>query len=87
MIFILLAGAGFSRNWGVWLANETFEYFLGCKKLDVNLRHILWNSKITIGGFEDALPIFRRSINAGKIRSRKNRCAIYRPPLSECLIV
>jgi hypothetical protein len=25
----LLTGAGFSRNWGGWLANEAFEYLLG----------------------------------------------------------
>jgi hypothetical protein len=30
---ILLAGAGFSRNWGGWLADEAFEYLLGCVDL------------------------------------------------------
>ena len=29
MTFILRTGAGFSRNWGGWLASETFEYLLG----------------------------------------------------------
>ena len=27
---VLLTGAGFSRNWGGWLAIEAFEYLLGC---------------------------------------------------------
>jgi hypothetical protein len=26
----MLTGAGFSRNWGGWLADEAFEYLLGC---------------------------------------------------------
>ena len=28
---LLLLGAGFSRNWGGWLATEVFEYLLGTK--------------------------------------------------------
>jgi hypothetical protein len=31
--YILLTGAGFSRNWGGWLANEAFEYLLGCSEI------------------------------------------------------
>jgi hypothetical protein len=31
---ILLTGAGFSRNWGGWLANEAFEYMMGEFGLD-----------------------------------------------------
>ena len=30
----LLTGAGFSRNWGGWLANEAFEYLLGVPEVD-----------------------------------------------------
>jgi hypothetical protein len=26
---VVLLGAGFSRNWGGWLASEAFEYLLG----------------------------------------------------------
>jgi hypothetical protein len=55
MTFILLTGAGFSRNWGGWLANETFEYLLGSAELDGDLRALLWRSKEAGGGFEDAL--------------------------------
>src|ERR1700730_9485937 len=29
MSLILLTGAGFSRNWGGWLATEAFEYLIG----------------------------------------------------------
>jgi len=55
MTFILLTGAGFSRNWGGWLANETFEFLLGSPELDADLRSLLWKSKEAGGGFEDAL--------------------------------
>lgn len=48
---ILLLGAGFSRNWGGWLASEAFEYLLGCPEVDKNL---LWKHKRR-GGFEAAL--------------------------------
>jgi len=51
---VLLLGAGFSRNWGGWLANETFEYLLGCPEIDVSLRNLLWTHRLG-GGFEDAL--------------------------------
>src|SRR5207253_6322130 len=55
MPHILLLGAGFSRNWGGWLANEAFEYLLGCPEIDVSLRNLLWRRRLG-GGFEDALP-------------------------------
>ena len=29
----LLLGAGFSRNWGGWVASEAFEYLLGCPEI------------------------------------------------------
>jgi len=51
---ILLLGAGFSRNWGGWLADEAFEYLLGCPQLDDGLRTLLWRYKGQ-GGFECAL--------------------------------
>ena len=49
---ILLTGAGFSRNWGGWLASEAFEYLLGCTEIDEETRRLLWESG---GGFEDTL--------------------------------
>ena len=33
MTYILLTGAGFSRNWGGWLASEAFEYLIGCGEI------------------------------------------------------
>jgi hypothetical protein len=56
MKHLLLTGAGFSRNWGGWLANEAFEYLLGCSEIvaDEELRQLLWTTQRS-GGFETAL--------------------------------
>src|SRR4051812_43228072 len=55
MQYILLLGAGFSRNWGGWLANEVFEYLIGTPEVlaDDGLRTLL--RKHRLGGFEDAI--------------------------------
>ncbi len=66
MIFLLLTGAGFSRNWGGWLADEAFEYLLGSPEIDDNLRHLLWTSKTRGGGFEDALAELQEEYNRRK---------------------
>lgn len=51
---ILLTGAGFSRNWGGWLANEAFEYLLGSRDIrNEMIQGLLWEFKET-GGFEAA---------------------------------
>lgn len=55
MKHILLTGAGFSRNWGGWLASEAFEYLLGSIYIDDPLRAKLWQTKERGGGFEDTL--------------------------------
>ncbi len=56
MANILLLGAGFSRNWGGFLASEAFYYLLG--RLEIlsskRLKDLLWRHKET-GGFENAL--------------------------------
>lgn len=56
MSCMLLLGAGFSRNWGGWLAAEAFEYLLGCPEVNSNafLSDLLWRSQ-QAGGFENAL--------------------------------
>jgi len=56
MSHILLLGAGFSRNWGGWLASEAFEYLVGCPEISSNphLLDLLWRYQPT-GGFENAL--------------------------------
>lgn len=55
MAHYLLTGAGFSYNWGGWLATEAFEYLLGDPDIDPELRALLWQNKENGGGFEDAL--------------------------------
>jgi hypothetical protein len=52
---LLLTGAGFSRNWGGWLADEAFEYLLGRDHIDDSLRRQLWAGKERGMGFEDIL--------------------------------
>jgi SIR2-like domain len=56
---ILLTGAGFSRNWGGWLADEAFEYLLGCNEATPFIRQQLWKGKGRSLGFEDALRELR----------------------------
>ena len=53
MPHILLTGAGFSHNWGGWLADEALEYLLGHPRIDDGLRRLLWQHKGK-GGFEAA---------------------------------
>jgi hypothetical protein len=65
---LLLLGAGFSRNWGGWLAVEAFEYLLGCAEVSANprLKHLLWNHQPR-GGFEEALAaVQRQATHSGK---------------------
>jgi SIR2-like domain len=57
----LLAGAGFSRNWGGWLANEAFEYLLGASEIDGHLRSLLWDAKLRGEGFEGALAVAQQA--------------------------
>jgi hypothetical protein len=54
---VLLLGAGFSRNWGGWLANEALEYLLGCPQVDQALRNLLVSNKEK--GFEETLGILQ----------------------------
>jgi hypothetical protein len=52
---ILLTGAGFSRNWGGWLASEAFEYVIGRQEVGATLRSRLWKDKWEGRGFEETL--------------------------------
>ena len=56
MRYVLLLGAGFSHNWGGWLASEAFEYLLGCPEIqgDQTLKELMWKHQDT-GGFEGAI--------------------------------
>jgi len=62
----LLLGAGFSRNWGGWLADEVFEYLLGRPEIVASeeLRRILWESQLR-GGFEYALEVLQAAAGRG----------------------
>lgn len=62
---ILLLGAGFSRNWGGWLASEVFEYLLSIKQIQENaeIKRLLWEYKDK-GGFEAAM---------GHLKSKKKK--------------
>lgn len=61
MQHLLLLGAGFSRNWGGWLADEAFEYLLGCPEILVNRRlsELLWRHRAG-DGFEGAVAEVQR---------------------------
>jgi hypothetical protein len=58
--FILLTGAGFSRNWGGMLAGEVFENLLSDKGLDKQTRDMLFEAQ-EAGGFEDVLAALETS--------------------------
>jgi hypothetical protein len=64
MANFLLLGAGFSRNWGGWLATEAFEYLLGCPEVvrNANLQRLLWRFQHQ-GGFEAALAELQLSLS------------------------
>jgi hypothetical protein len=72
MNFVLLVGAGFSRNWGGWLANEAFEYLLGCPQVDADIRALLWSHRKT-DGFEGALATLQQEHLSKKDSSSEER--------------
>jgi hypothetical protein len=69
----LLTGAGFSRNWGGWLANEAFEYLLGAPEIDDYLRKVLWGAKLRGEGFEGALSVAQGAYASNKSAETKQR--------------
>lgn len=66
MAHYLLLGAGFSRNWGGWLATEVFEYLLGRPEVvdNADLRRVLWEAQ-SKGGFEYALESLQLGAGRG----------------------
>jgi hypothetical protein len=56
---LLLTGAGFTRNWGGWIANEAFEYLLGCPEITPHITNLLWRHKEAGTGFEGVLQELR----------------------------
>src|SRR5882724_2154128 len=73
MPHFLLTGAGFSRNWGGWLANEAFEYLLGAPEIDDYLRNVLWAAKLRGEGFEGALSMVQGAFASSKSDEAKHR--------------
>jgi hypothetical protein len=71
--YVLLTGAGFSRNWGGWLANEAFEDLIGSPEIDDHIRHLLWKHKKQAGGFEEALAELQQEYNLRRDESTKKR--------------
>lgn len=77
MNLLLLTGAGFSRNWGGWLADEAFEYLLGWPGLSPAIRDLLWKKKNS-GGFEEALAVAqRRAVERGKASNEAHDLAAF----------
>jgi hypothetical protein len=66
---LLLLGAGFSRNWGGWLATEADEYLLGHPSIDKSIRDVLWHHRRK-GGFESALAQLQQEERAGERLAR-----------------
>lgn len=56
----LLTGAGFSYNWGGYLAREAFDYLLGVTEHDEDLRQVLWADHAKNWGFETTLARLRK---------------------------
>jgi hypothetical protein len=61
---LLLTGAGFSYNWGGYLASEAFEFLLSVTEGDDDLRSLLWRDHRAHLGFEDILAKLQREYEA-----------------------
>lgn len=82
MAHVLLLGAGFSRNWGGWLASEAFEYLLGSPEIiqDAHLRNLLWKHQPR-GGFEDALAELQQAFSRDQ-RENEQRLMAFQAAVS-----
>lgn len=65
MVNVLLTGAGFSRNWGGWLATDVFEYLISCEDLSENIRGKLWRDWRDGKDFEYTLSGLENNNNDG----------------------
>jgi hypothetical protein len=59
MTHLLLTGAGFSSNWGCWVADEVFEYLLAEPQLSPLMRAQLWHDKNSQGNYETTIQALR----------------------------
>ena len=69
---ILLLGAGFSRNWGGWLADEVVNYLLSAPEVssDPHLKDVIWRNADS--GFESALEEVQLA-SANELSSEETR--------------
>lgn len=81
---VLLLGAGFSRNWGGWLANEATEYLLGSKHLDASHRSLLLSNKRS-GGFETALGMLQQRYKRSQSGDDRNKLKSFESALASML--
>jgi hypothetical protein len=81
---VLLLGAGFSRNWGGWLANEATEYLLGSAHLDATHRKLLLDCRQK-GGFEAALGTLQQQYKTTASDADKERLRSFRAALESML--
>ncbi len=72
MKHVLLLGAGFSRNWGGWLASEVYEYLIGCTQVrsDPELRKLVTNHKYDFEGALGQLQSNYRNAKTPEARQR-----------------
>lgn len=80
----LLIGAGFSRNWGGWLASEVFEYLIGLREVraDSQVIELLWQHRHS-GGFEGALS----ELQATVLRDSNNNSASHSLQVLEAAVM
>ena len=71
MPYFLLTGAGFSYNWGGYLASEAFEFLLSITDGDDDLRKLLWRGHQARLGFEDILAKLQAEYEAGWTAQRE----------------
>lgn len=83
MRHILLLGAGFSRNWGGFLASEVFDYLFGCPEVlgDAELKQLLWRHQ-TGGGFENALAELQADCRRGGSSEQRDRLERFQQALA-----
>lgn len=69
-----LLGAGFSRNWGGWLAAEAFEYLIGLPSLQKlpEIIRLLWRHR-EHRGFEAALEALQNEYARSKTAENKHQ--------------
>ena len=77
----LLTGAGFSRNWGGWLANEAFEYLIGYPQITSELQRRLWHGKKE--GFESVLNELRLIQQRQKDEPSQSEVALFERMLED----